>query len=80
MTHFERLHTISDATCTGCDQSLSMQELLEFNSFADVQLHGTPYCSECAGRHLLACRECSSRYTVTGLCEECVAKEYALVI
>ena len=80
MTHFELLHTVSDVACPGCNQPLSMQELQEFTSFADVQLHGTPYCRECAGRHLVACRECSSRYTVAGLCEECMAKEYALVI
>jgi hypothetical protein len=43
-------------------------------------LAGDPeiYCRDCAGEHLLVCRECSLRYAATdgGVCSRCAAREY----
>lgn len=78
MTRFDRLLTPSTVTCCVCDHCLSVQELQEFYSITDEQLHSEVYCRACADTHLVLCRECSGRYTVNGLCEECATREYAL--
>ena len=78
MTRFERLLTPSDTACLGCNHLLTMQELEEFNTSVDECMQSAVYCHGCAERYLIACRECSGRYTVDGICEECAAREYAL--
>jgi len=78
MTRFERLLTLSSATCCVCDHELNIQELEEFRGAADEQLQDSVHCPSCMEEHLVLCRECSGRYTVEGLCGECAAREYAL--
>ena len=78
MTRFERLLAPSDATYLCCNHPLTAQEVEEFNSLVDEHLHNVVYCHGCIERHLVVCRECSGRYTVDGICEECAAREYAL--
>lgn len=78
MTRVDRLLTLSTVACCMCDHGLSVQELQEFYSITDEQLHGEIYCRACVDAHLVLCRECSGRYTADGLCEECVAREYAM--
>ena len=78
MTRFERLLTPSASVCCVCDHELSVQELEEFRSAADEQLHGDIHCPSCLEACLQLCRECSGRYTADGLCGECAAREYAL--
>ncbi len=78
MTRFERLLTPSVATCCVCDHHLSVQELDEFYSATDDDLHGEVYCRPCMEEHLVLCRECSGRYTIDGMCEECSTKVYGL--
>ena len=48
----------------------------------DVHMFDAPvgdrdvYCRDCAGRHLLVCRECSVRYAdAGGVCSRCAARE-----
>ena len=79
MTRFERLLTLSSVACCICDHHLSVQELDEFYGAADEHLHNEIHCRACMEEHLVLCRECSGRYTADGMCEECVAREYALV-
>jgi hypothetical protein len=78
MTHFERLLTLSAATCCVCGRHLSIQELDEFYSATDDYLHGEVYCRSCTEEHLLLCRECSGCYTINGICEGCTTKVYGL--
>lgn len=77
MTRIERLLTPSARVCCLCDHPLSVQELEEFYSSTDGELHGEVHCPSCVVEHLVLCRECSCRYTANGVCGECVAHEYA---
>ena len=77
MTRFERLLTLSAATCCACNHSLSIQELNEFYGMTDAHLHADVYCRTCIGEHLALCHECSGRYTTEHLCDECTASRYA---
>lgn len=78
MAHFE-LHTHSAAACCVCDRALSRQEFQEVSGMLDESLYGEVYCGDCLGEQLLLCRECSGRYTLNGMCGECMAKEYGMV-
>lgn len=78
MTRFDGLHILSDATCLGCNHPLTARELEEFNSLVDEHLQSTVYCRGCVEQYLVICRECSCRYTGSGICEECATQEYAL--
>ncbi len=78
MTHIERLLTLSAATCCRCDHRLSVQELDEFYSTTDDDLHGEVHCRSCMEEHLALCRECSGRYTIGGICEECATNVYGM--
>jgi hypothetical protein len=75
MTRFERLLTLSATTCCVCDHPVSLQELNEFYGITDEQLHSEVHCRSCMETCLVLCRECSSRYTAAGLCEECAAQD-----
>jgi len=79
MTRIERLLTPSATACCVCDHLLSVQELEEFQSTVDDDLYGDVHCHACVQEHLLLCRECSGRYTVSGLCSICAAGEYGMV-
>jgi hypothetical protein len=78
MIRFEHPLAPSETTCLSCNHPLTAQELEEFNGSIDECLQGSMYCRGCAEQHLVVCRECSGRYTVDGICEECTAREYAL--
>ncbi len=71
MTRVERLVTASGVSCCVCDHHLSVQELVEFYSAADEQMHTEVHCRSCMESQLILCRECSGRYTADGLCGEC---------
>jgi len=78
MTRVERLLTPSTIQCCMCDHPVTVQELEEFRSTADEELHGEVHCPSCTEEHLVLCLECSCRYTADGVCGECAAREYAL--
>jgi hypothetical protein len=78
MTRLEHRLAPSDTACLNCNHLLTVQELEEFNSSVDECLQSAVYCHNCAERYLMVCRECSGRYTVDGICEECATLEYAL--
>jgi hypothetical protein len=82
MKHPDDLTDENGNQCSLCDQGLTKQEMREFYSMADDELHGEIYCRRCAERFLVVCRECSGRYTADdrGLCSTCVAREYSLVV
>jgi hypothetical protein len=81
MTRYDRLRTLSSASCCMCDHRLSVQELEEFCGRADEPLCGEVHCRACAETHLLLCRECSGRYTTDpdGICGECSMGMYRMV-
>ena len=79
MIRVDHSHLPTASTCCICDRSLSGQETHEVASMLDEPLYGEIYCRTCLAEQRLLCRECSGRYTVDGLCDECAAREYRLV-
>ena len=82
MTRIERLYAVAPAECCVCERALSVHDLEEFYGMTDDTLHADVHCPSCARHCLTLCRECSCRYTAerTGVCGECVAREYGVAV
>jgi len=69
------LMAISTESCCVCGASVDRHDVHMFDALrGDAGI----YCRDCAGRHLLVCRECSVRYAESdeGVCSRCAAREH----
>ncbi len=66
--------------CSVCEHHLTMKEFNHFLSMTDESLHNEVLCRDCMEVLLPLCRECSSRYTVEGVCEGCGGRAYGLAV
>lgn len=80
MNRPEHLHTLTQVTCCICNRHLTAAGLAAFRSAVGGLVNGEVYCRSCMETHLVACHECSARYTVDtdGICDDCASREYAM--